>query len=82
MERPARRILDKQRTLSKKNTEGFEMLCKTYESFHALKEGPFAPWFEQILCHSKHEKKEMIKPVSKANTLVQDSRGLLFIKLW
>lgn len=28
------------------------------------------------------EKREMIKPVSKTDSLAQDSGGLLFIKLW
>lgn len=68
IDRLASRNLDKQRILSKQDAEAFEIFCKTCESFHILKEGLFASGFEQVICHAKHENREMIKPVSKAAT--------------
>lgn len=56
-------------------------MTKTCESFLISKASLFAFWFEQVLCHFKLEKREMIKPVSKTDSVAQDSGGLLFIKL-
>lgn len=57
-------------------------MCETCESFLISKASLFVSWTEQVLCHFKLEKREMIKPVSKKDTVAQDNGGLLFIKLW
>lgn len=56
-------------------------MCETCESFLISKASLFVSWTEQVLCHFKLEKREMIKPVSKKDTVAQDNGGLLFIKL-